>query len=266
MTAIQSALPAIQAPIDFDGEIRDLVRESVSHPAVRHPYLSRFAAGTFGDPAAVLRQYAIEYSGYASWFPHYLRAVISRLPCQEHRDLLTRNLEEEQGQLDDDDCEALRAVGIPPQSVMGVPHPVLFRRFCYSLGITDDELTQPTPAAAQWRSRFLQFLNGATAAQAVGALGLGTEHVVKPIYKQLLAGIIGLGTLRRDEFVFFELHCLVDDQHQQDLLEIAKELARAPGGVEELRSGMRTALQLRCEFWDHLYSTAMGASSLANPA
>lgn len=265
MTAISSPPPVRHDPDDLRGDLAELVRESLAHPAVRHPFLTRFAAGNFDDQAAVLRRYAVEYAGYAAWFPRYLRAVISRLPQAEHRALLLRNLEEEQGQLDDADCEALAAVGIPPSSVIGVPHPLLFRRFCHAVGITDAELASPTPAALTWRTRFLQFLEGATPAQAVGALGLGTEHVVKPIYRQLLAGILSLGTLRRDEFVFFELHCLVDDQHQQDLLAIAQQLAATPGEVAELRSGMRTALGLRCEFWDQLYRTAL-EGSLAHPA
>lgn len=265
MTAIRSVPPVPHDHDDLRGALAELVRESLAHPAVRHPFLTRFACGNFRDQEATLRRYAVEYAGYAAWFPRYLRTVISRLPEAEHRALLLRNLEEEQGQLDDDDCAALLAVGINPRTVMGVPHPLLFRRFCHALGITDEELATPTPAAVQWRTRFLQFLEGATPAQAVGALGLGTEHVVKPIYRQLLAGILALGTLRRDEFVFFELHCLVDDQHQQDLLAIAAQLAATPAEIAELQSGMRTALGLRCEFWDHLYRSAL-EGSLAHPA
>ena len=104
----------------------------------------------------------------------------------------------------------------------------------------------------QWRTRFFQFLQNATEAQAVGALGLGTEQIVRPVYEKLLSGIKRLGLLTREQYVFFELHCLVDDQHQQDLLSIARDLASTPEGMRDLRSGMRTALALRCEFWDHM--------------
>lgn len=253
MTSLSTITPIRPDASDLDAQISDLVRESLSHPAVHHPFLTTFAAGQFGDPVAVLRRYALEYSGYASWFPHYLRGVIRRLDRQDHRMLLLRNLEEERGQLDEDDCEALRGVGLDPDALVGIPHPVLFRRFCHALGITDHELATPTEAAVEWRTSFLDFLSTATQAQAVGALGLGTEHIVRPVYEHLLAGIRRVGVLRRDDYVFFELHCLVDDQHQQDLLTIAKELARDPRGLADLRDGMMTALELRCEFWNKLY-------------
>lgn len=265
MTTLITALSTDSAQDDLDAEITGLEHEAQAHPAIHHPFLTWFGRGAYRDQAAVMRRYAVEYSGYSCWFPQYLKTVISRLESHEHRALLQRNLEEEQGKLGEDDCEELRRVGIDPDSVMGIPHPVLFRRFCHSLGIADWELAEPSAAAREWRTRFLQFLHGATAAQAVGALGLGTEHVVKPIYRQLLAGIVGLGTLRRQDFVFFELHCLVDDQHQLDLREIARDLAATPTGVAELRSGMRTALDLRCEFWNQLHHNVM-ATQLANPA
>ncbi|MCB9879918.1 MAG: iron-containing redox enzyme family protein [Planctomycetes bacterium] len=241
------------------------MREANAHPAVHHAFLRRFADGSYPTPAAAMRRYAIEYSGYAAWFPRYLEAVISRLPEAAHRSLLLRNLEEEKGQLDADDQQSLREVGIDPATVVGVPHPQLFRRFCAAIDVGADQLAQATPAAAAWRTRFLDFLQDATAAEAVGALGLGTEHVVKPIYQQLLRGIRSVGTLQREQYVFFELHCLVDDQHQQDLMEIAAELAATPTGLAGLRRGMRTALALRCSFWDHL-DRAVGGASLAHPA
>lgn len=264
MTTISTA-PSLQSSDNCDPALQSLIRESLEHPAVRHPFLTRFAECDFPNMVAVLRGYALEYSGYSVWFPRYLTTVISRLQQADHRDKLEHNLLEEQGHLGADDWEALQAQGINPASVAGVPHPALFRRFSDALGIHREDLGTPSPAAAHWRTRFLSFLQNASAAEAVGALGLGTEHIVRPVYEQLLKGIIGMGTLRRDEFVFFELHCLVDDQHQQDLLEIAIDLAKQPGGIAGLRNGMRTALTMRCEFWDHLYNDITN-KQLANPA
>ncbi|MCA8953728.1 MAG: iron-containing redox enzyme family protein [Planctomycetes bacterium] len=253
MTSLQTPAFTQVDATDLEGQIRALVRESLTHPAVHHPFLTSFASGEYADAFGVMRQYALEYSGYASWFPHYLRSVIRRLERQDHRLLLLRNLEEERGQLDEDDCQALRGVGIDPNAILGIPHPVLFRRFCHAIGLSDQDLSQPTEAAREWRTAFLDYLSQATEAEAVGALGLGTEHIVRPVYEHLLAGIRRIGVLKRDDYVFFELHCLVDDQHQQDLLTIAKELASTrPDGVGELRRGMQKALDLRCEFWNKL--------------
>lgn len=255
MTATEPGIllqPATTQDAFIEQALAAMVQESHAHLAVNHPFLQRFASGDFADQQQALRTYAREYSGYSAWFPHYLRAVISRLPSPAHRELLQHNLDEEQGLMSPEDCETLRAAGIDPNRVQGIPHSQLFRSFCRSVGLADAELANPTPAAARWRTRFLTYLQNATPAEAVGALGFGTEQIVRPIYKQLLQGILGLGTLRRSEFVFFELHYLVDDQHQQDLANIATELALAPGGLDQLRCGMRHAMQLRVEFWDHL--------------
>ncbi len=52
------------------------------------------------------------------------------------------------------------------------------------------------------------------------------------------------------------LHCLVDDQHLADLLAVSRELAGTEETRKQLRQGMLTALDLRCELWDVLYHRA----------
>ncbi|MEO6595661.1 MAG: iron-containing redox enzyme family protein [Planctomycetota bacterium] len=218
----------------------------------------------------MLHQFALEYGDWVASLPHTMERALSRMQRPAHRALLQRSLDYEQGHFCDDDDAALRNVGISPRTVSGVPRAMLFRRFSQALGIADWETAErepakPCPAARQWHTRLLEFLDRATAAQALGALGLGTEHIVRPIYEQVLEGLLGLGSLRRDDFVFFELHCLVGGRHRENLLGMTKELAAVPGGIAELRFGMRIALQLRAEFWDHIYLRAVRAQ-LANPA
>jgi len=256
MTAISTATSPTRSGDDRRHQLQRLAFESAHHPAVRHPWLRAFSNLEFADPAAALRTYAIEYHGYAAWFPRYLRAVIDSIQDPSLKELLVHNLEEESGHLADDDCEALRALGIHPDSVRGIPHPQLYRRFCRAIGVTDAELAEPTAAAHEWRTRFLGFLENATDAEAVGALGLGTESIVRPVYEQILTGIRRLGTVAREDYLFFELHCVVDDQHQEDLLTCALELMQRPGAAAELRRGMKTALDLRNRFWNRLHGNA----------
>jgi len=236
--------------------LSQLIDESLSHPALNHPWLTAVASGSFADMAWVLRDYAWHYQGYSSWFPYYLKAVIENLDREDHKALLEENLREEKGVLGVDDREALREVGIDPATVSGVPHPELFRRFCRAMGLDSDALTDIAPATKRWRNKFRRFLENTSAAGAVGALGLGTESVVKPIYQQILAGIQKVPFLTRQDYVFFELHCLVDDQHQADLFAVATDLCDTRESREEVREGMLTALDLRCELWDLLYQRA----------
>ena len=75
--------PAPAAAFDCEAQIRELVHESQSHPAVNHPWLTTMARAAFSDPVGALKQFAIQYHGYTSWFPHYLRSVIRRLDRED---------------------------------------------------------------------------------------------------------------------------------------------------------------------------------------
>ena len=57
--------------------------------------------------------------------------------------------------------------------------------------------------------------------------------------------------------MFFELHCLVDDDHAEALREIAVDLAQTASGRRNLRLGMHQALGLRASFWEAMYRRAL---------
>lgn len=247
---VSSRPPAVGVSSLHDAALR--------HRAVRHPFLAAFARGDFrARTRDVARTYAAWYDGYSRWFPRYLGAVIGRLEDPAHADLLRENLAEEQGRLCPDERGTLIELGIDPASVDGVPHPELFARFRRALGLSDADVATPPPATIEWRAAFHGMLKAGSAAYGVGALGLGTETVVSEIYPYLLDGLRHVPDLERADVVFFELHCHVDDQHQLDLLEIAQDLARTPGGLQDLERGMCDALELRAAFWDALHASCI---------
>ena len=235
-----------------------LASEALRHRAVRHPFLQSFGSGAFGRRTEeVARTYARWYDGYSRWFPRYLKAVIERLDEPAHRALLAENLAEEQGSLCPDEHATLVGLGIDPATVDGVPHPELFARFRRALGLSDRETVDVPAATIEWRSTFLGMLRAGSAAYGVGALGLGTETIVSEIYPYVLDGLAHVDALTREDVVFFELHCHVDDQHQEDLLQIARELAAQPDGIADLRRGMVDALEARARFWDVLHASSI---------
>ena len=107
-----------------------------------------------------------------------------------------------------------------------------------------------------WREQFLAILTGGSAAEALGALGLGTETIVQTIYQPFVQAIERLGLDPRDS-VFFPLHTAVDDHHQATLRDIAIDLAGTAQGRLDLSKGMHKALALRCSFWSWLHQRAM---------
>jgi pyrroloquinoline quinone (PQQ) biosynthesis protein C len=232
-----------------------LISEALNHRAVNHPYLKALANGDFENMEAVLKDFASQYGFYSSWFPRYLTAVISRLENPDFRNHLLDNLSEESGHLHEEDMLAVRALGIKDEWVQGIPHPKLFKRFQTAMGVdTKEEIGIEVDI---WRDSFLALVQGGSAISAVGAIGLGTESIVKYIYKDIIKAIENHTSLSIEDYVFFPLHTEVDDEHGLILLDIAEKMAlQSKEDERELRKGMLKSLNLRASFWDDMYKRA----------
>ena len=237
-----------------------LEAEALAHPALNHPWLRAVEKGGYANMDQTLRDFARQYHAYSNAFPRYLKQVIRKLQQPGHRALLAENLNEEEGYLGESDRVTLRSVGIDPAGVDGVSHRQLYRRFCLSLGIRDEELERPSPFAIEWRDNLLGFLDTASPAAALGALGLGTEYVVKPFYGAISTGIRSLDLAQLIDRRFFDIHCALDDQHADDLRSVSLSFASNPRDRSEMRAGMLHALGLRARFLTHLDHQARVAS------
>lgn len=237
--------------------IKDLIEESLAHRAVNHPYLKALGNGDLPDVDWALRDFADHYYGYSLHFPRYLTTVISKLEVPAHRTSLLQNLTEESGHYDEEELAELAAIGVEREWIEGIPHPQLFSRFRAATGITAPH--DPDNEAIElvcWRESFLATLTYGSAAEALGALGLGTENIVSTIYVPFVQAIARTGLAPRDT-VFFPLHTAVDDHHQEALEEISLAFAATPSGKGDLRRGMIKALSLRSSFWDWLHERAL---------
>jgi len=224
-------------------------QEALQHRAVRHPYLNDFLGKPSTDAFVRIQDFATQYGFYSAWFPRYLTAAISRLENPQHRNWLLENLAEESGQLHDEDLQQLASLGISSEWVQGIPHPILFRRFQKAIGVNLD--AAPGIEVEIWRESFLQLIQHGSPAEAVGAIGLGTESIVKHLYRPIIQAIQKHTQLQLHDYVFFPLHTEVDDEHGKILLRIAEEMIQAdPTHAYQLRKGMLKALQLRAAFWD----------------
>lgn len=242
--------------------MKKLLDEALNHRAVNHPYLKALANGEFKNMGAVLKDFAAQYGAYSSWFPRYLTGVISKLEDAQHRNHLLDNLAEEGGQLHEEDLVAIRALGIKDEWVQGISHPILFKNFQASMGV--DLSVNPDVEVQIWRESFLTLINNGDEAEAVGAIGLGTESIVKFIYRDIIQSLEKYTNLSLEEYVFFPLHTEVDDEHGLILLAIAEELAaKDEKSAESLRKGMLKALNLRASYWDNMYDRAIKLSELS---
>jgi pyrroloquinoline quinone (PQQ) biosynthesis protein C len=235
--------------------VQSLAKQAESHRAVNHPYLIALASGEVRDLRWALADFARHYYGYSAHFRRYLAVVISRLPAPEDQEPLIQNLTEESGQYSIDDLEELRAQGIEPSWIVGIPHPLLFQRFSKAMGL-NQEATKEAIEVACWREMFMSLLSNGSPAEAVGALGLGTEGVVQKMYKYFVEAIGRIENLAPEDTVFFPLHTAVDDHHQATLQQIAAKFCCTVEGRREVCMGMRKALALRDTFWNWLLERA----------
>lgn len=270
VTALAVDPPGLRSLIDAISELRaqrsaerheigrvfvtHLVAEALRHRAVRHPYLTALAEGTLPDTRWALADFARHYYGYSTHFPRYLTTVMSRLEDPAHRRALLENLTEEAGVYPEDELATLTDVGIEREWIEGVPHPLLFQRFRRAMGVADE--TTVADQVTCWRELFLATLATGSPAMAVGALGLGTENIVRTMYGSFVRALGRLDIPARDT-VFFPLHAAVDDHHQATLEEISVSFAVTPEGRTDLRLGMLKALACRSAFWDWLYERAL---------
>ena len=239
---------------DADKFVAELSVEGLAHRAVTHPYLKALEDGDLPDVRWALTDFARHYYGYSRMFPRYLTTVIAKLDRPEHRAALLDNLTEESGTYGAEEIAELAEHGVEQDWYDGVPHPQLFARFADYMGAplsTQDEADQ----VICWREMFLDVLGRGSAAEAVGALGLGTENIVSTIYIPFVKAVERLGIPTR-EAVFFPLHTTVDDDHQEVLQRIAASFAINDEGRRDLRRGMLKALQCRSAFWDWLWDRA----------
>jgi pyrroloquinoline quinone (PQQ) biosynthesis protein C len=246
--------PAVETTQDF---LTRLTAEALGHRAVHHPYLLALADGELPDHRWALGDFGRQYLGYSAYFPRYLATVISRLDLPAHRSVLMENLAEESGHYTDEDLAELRAVGVLPEWIVGVPHPQLFERFCVAVAGASPAPDDDSMEVRCWREMLLSVLSAGSAAEAVGALGLGTETVISTMYTHFLPAL-DLADVQPRDAVFFPLHTTVDDHHQATLLEIAAYFSETEEGRRDLYKGMRKALYLRVAFWDWMYARAQG--------
>ncbi len=242
---------------DADGFLVALTEESKKHRAVRHRYLSALGEGTVPDLRWAMADFGRHYFGYSSQFPRYLTTVISRVERPEHRAGLLQNLTQELGVYEEDELNELAACGVEREWINGIPHPKLIHRFRSALGVADTGIEDDTDEVVCWREMFLGVLSGGSPAEAVGALGPGTEGVVRDLYAPLVEALKRLPDLSPRDVVFFPLHAAIDDHHQATLLDIARHYARTEQGRRDLAKGMRKALALRASFWDWMYERAL---------
>ena len=231
--------------------IASIAADALDSAAVNHPYLLALREGDFPNVDLAFKDFALQYGFYSANFMRYVSAVMGNLNEPRHKELLRGNLAEEQGDTHDLD--------LPPdvlESVNGVPHSRLYRRFQEALGLDPDKF-KPTPQCPgqRWSNDFLALCETDECVGA-GAIGIGTELIVSKIFQQILDGLKAHSNLTITQRVFFDLHTVCDEKHATEMTSITEDLAIDRASCEAIQHGVKTAITLRARFWDRLMDRA----------
>lgn len=222
--------------------------------AINHPLLDAIAEGDFNDLPGAITRFMQEYYFYSHRFTQYLFSVMSNLESPEHRSSLLPNAMEEGGQFDESHERELRAAGIDPEHV-AAPHPQLFARFLEAIGMSRQAIlrSRPQVMTLAWIDTFQSLCRTGGEAQSVGALGLGTEGIVRLVYLKLMQGIAkAWPSMSLRDRAFFDLHAHVDDDHAEVLRAITLQLANTVDGRRGIVVGVLRALSARESFFDQM--------------
>lgn len=236
--------------------ICELNQQALNHRALNHPYLRCIEKGDFENPTEAIKDLTYQYLAYSKNFLRYLTVTISKLQRREHREKLLENLMEESGLVPEEDALILEQIGIDISWVQGVSHPKLYTRFLDAIGF-DSAYRMRVPFCDEsriWSKLFLKTCSIGNVEQAIGAIGIGTENIVKHVYRPILGAIKNFLNVESKDRVFFDLHALLDDEHGEVLNFIAEEHATTIEQRKSIRDGMLMALQLRAGFFDAMFS------------
>lgn len=235
--------------------LEQLSQEALEHRAINHPYLTQFSNASLPNFRYAVADFAQQYGLYSSHFVNMLAAVISRLTSQKHREILLENLAEESGHYEEDELQELAAHGINIDWVRNIPHARLFDTF-RNKAIQGLPEIEESDDAIIWSDMLSGVLRYSSAEEAVGALGLGTEHVVSSIYPLIEQGLKSLPEFKPKDYCFFSVHTLIDDDHAESLNQIALDFTDTQQGRRRLRQGVLKSLNLRAAFWDSMLEKA----------
>ena len=222
-----------QSDDDLESSLLQLRELQNSHPFWNNTLFRACKAGSLSldDLRFIFGQYFF----YSRNFTRYLAGFLANSDNDMHRAQLVENLWEESGAAD------------PNQR-----HAELFRRFLtQGLGIALNDLS-PVPATQVFVNEILSFCLNAPACQSSAFLSLGTETLVPRMYDIFIKGL-KLAGLDDGHLTFFHLHIACDDDHALTLEKIMLSYADEPNWFESCRRALIFALDLREQFFEHLY-------------
>ena len=110
----------------------------------------------------------------------------------------------------------------------------------------------PTTGTKDFVNSYLNFCKYESALESSAFLAIGTEAIVARLYGVLSSGLSSVG-IKDEDLHFFHLHMECDDEHAETLCDIMNDFKQSPSWFDRSWDAINHALNLRLEFFDHLY-------------
>ena len=252
--------PALVESADF---IAELERYCLSHDAVEHHFLQNLAGASFGKAATLdlITKFFAAYSHFNLGFITNLRNLIDVLQKQEHKEILNENLEEEMGHYDEETLVELENMNISRESVVGIPHPIVFSEM---LDFLEGKIRRSYRAfvpedIVSIKNDVIKELTAEGKSGLLAVVYFGSELIVPKLYAKLLQGLRNsCDELSNEDLRFLILHIDMDDGHAEKLREIVMDSC---GTMEErvaLWKNTDKILNARVKFYDALCTVSSG--------
>jgi len=206
--------PALTTSAQFVTELEGYTKR---HNAVHHHFLQNLACAAFGEEetADLLLRFFAAYSNFNSDFVPNVRRLIALLGTKEHKAILKENLREEQGYYGEETYAELEKMGISPEGVTNIPHPVLYREMIDTL---EKKLKRsyaafvPENIAAIMKEAKVHLVADGKSG-LLAAIYFGSELVVPQLYTRLFQGLRNSCGISNQDARFLILHtCMHQDR------------------------------------------------------
>jgi pyrroloquinoline-quinone synthase len=211
----------------FKKHLRDeLNRTTAEWPLDRHPFMESFAAGEFSQEA--IRWWAIKMLPGSNRFNQGFLRVTARVDDYRARILLLRNVYSEHGEL-----------------VPDAAHVALFMRFMEGIGCSRIDVNEDDGAfrVPELRFKRFEFPDDEPVIRSLGRF-VAIEAVLPGVFTKYLEGLTKVFPhVASSTLEYFHVHCELDPQHADELLEVAGLYTATERDVMLFADGVREMLR-----------------------
>lgn len=231
--------------IPVDTFLETLQGEISVHEAVRHPFLRRFA----DEPLSLeqIQTFGLQHYQLVKIFLTYMTNLQARIPDPEVKRLFRKVFDDEFGAV----THRSPAAG---EATLFRSHPALYRNFLRAAGLRDEAWgrVRPLPETAYYIEKHKEMTREQDLLVGLGAIGPGHEFSIPMMFEYLVIGLRKNTELKEDEFDYFTLHIVEDQDHAKVFNEVIGILCPSSEDLGKIREGALQSLALRKRFWDGL--------------